>query len=294
MTVPVLSTQDSLEVIRTEIVFTLAALRPSTRASKYVAMMEPLLPEWAKVSAQELLLRDAKTTASAAITAASNQLNPCIDQVAALVLVRTKNKRTHDLYKRYFGSKRPSDLKRPALAEKVAVVRTWVPSLKGSPETELQALGATLEGVVALAGTANAAAVDAGRALLDFRQLGARKALVEKVNQVRKAVYGELSQVPHAEPSQHLPADWADQFFRHDSRDEATVASVTEEITRLQAELSAQQSLRQRLQAQADAEEQQRKEADQAEAAAALREVELEIAEAQKRASELRSRVVTK
>lgn len=293
MTVPVLSTQDSLEVIRTEIVFTLAALRPIPRASKYVAMMEPLLPEWAKVSAQELLLRDAKTTASAAITAASNQLNPCIDQVAALVLVRTKNKRTHDLYKRYFGSRRPSDLKRPALAEKVAVVRTWVPFLKGSPETE-EALGATLESVVALAATANAAAVDAGRALLDFRQLGARKALVEKVNQVRKAVYGELSQVPHAEPSQHLPADWADQFFRHDSRDEVTVASVTEEITRLQAELSAQQGLRQRLQAQADAEEQQRKEADQAEAAAALREVELEIAEAQKRASELRSRVVTK
>jgi hypothetical protein len=86
MTVPVLSTQDSLEVIRTEIVFTLAALRANTRGSKCVAMMEPLLPEWAKVSAQELLLRDAKTTASAAITAANNQLNPCIDQVAALVL----------------------------------------------------------------------------------------------------------------------------------------------------------------------------------------------------------------
>jgi chromosome segregation ATPase len=95
-------------------------------------------------------------------------------------------------------------------------------------------------------------------------------------------------------PRSTFPPTGPTSSFRHDSRDEATVASVTEEITRLQAELSAQQSLRQRLQAQADAEEQQRKEADQAEAAAALREVELEIAEAQKRASELRSRVVTK
>lgn len=64
----------------------------------------------------------------------------------------------------------------------------------------------------------------------DFRALGARKALIDSLNGLRKALYGKLSELPHARPELHLPASFAEHFFRHESAKKADPELTVDEL----------------------------------------------------------------
>ena len=48
--------------------------------------------------------------------------------------------------------------------------------------------------------------------------LGGKKTLIDGYNALRQTVYGMLAAIPHANPTAMLPGNFADRFFRHESR----------------------------------------------------------------------------
>jgi len=54
--------------------------------------------------------------------------------------------------------------------------------------------------------------------------------LIDGINGLRKALYGKLSELPHARPELHLPASFAEQFFRRESARKADHEMTVEEL----------------------------------------------------------------
>jgi hypothetical protein len=107
-----------------------------------------------------------------------------------------------------------------------------VPSLQSSPHPSLAALGPVLDHQVQSADAAVAQLAAASQALKQFREVGERKALVDKINARRKATHGELGEIAHSNPQLNLPSDFADRFFRRDRRRRrrVTVKELTEKL----------------------------------------------------------------
>src|SRR6185369_11725416 len=114
----------------------------------------------------------------------------------------------------------------------------------------------------------------AQQALKDFREVGARKALFDHANAVRKATYGALGQIAHSHPEAKLPSDFADRFFLHDSRPRKKAPTLEELKERLAA-----------AQAAVDAMEAQTLAASQAEAKAKAAAAAQDLAAAEKEAA---------
>jgi len=56
------------------------------------------------------------------------------------------------------------------------------------------------------------------------------------LNAIRKSLHGKLSELPHSRPELHLPATFADKFFRHES---AKKAEPVLTVDQLKIELAA-------------------------------------------------------
>jgi hypothetical protein len=173
-------------------------------------------------------------------------------------------------------------------------MRTWIPSLIGPQSSPaLQSCGAQLSASVAQADAAKEAQVDAERNLADH-ELGPRKVFIDKVNGVRQALYGQLSELPHSRPDLGLPPDFAHHFFlRETRRRKPTISTLDQEIARLQAQLQRVETERARLIAEAEAEARQYEETVLAEAEAELAAIEQQRTEAAARLAELQARRTT-
>lgn len=283
----------SLSKVREEILYTKVRLRANPLTSQKVQEYEDLLKECDVVLAMEQTLTDAKLETSALIDGIDAIVDPLIDRLSNGLLDRTGQNRDSELYKRYFGTARPFEVKRPVLGQELEIVRGWLPSLTSSTDEELKALGAELAVAVAAGDKAEEAYKDAERKLTDFRRLGERKAFIDKANRTRQGTYGELAQLPHTAQGSSLPRDFASDFFRHRTREEVTVERLREQVADAEQALA---TLREQLKgAEAAA-------AAIADAAAAkerlaleaqLRTAEGELAAATARAQTLRTRLGT-
>ncbi|MFO0762980.1 MAG: hypothetical protein U0359_41475 [Byssovorax sp.] len=297
MPAPIIAQDTSLATVLEEIITTLARLQANPLTSNLAADFDVLQAAWAKVNAQEIMRRTAVVTAMAEVAAIDDMLDPLVDALAAAILLITKNDRKDPLYQLYFGAQRPSDLKRPVLGEELATMRGFVPSLLASPFAALVALGNKLAAVVAAADLAIDKLAAAEQENRDFRAIGERKLLIDQLNALRKATYGKLSEMPHALPEEHLPATFAEQFFRHDrSRSngngkpptleqleamlkvkQAETDAIAGEIEKAKAKLAAEAAAKQKAQAEADK--------------AALEEAEKQAAEAAAKVQALRNKL---
>lgn len=259
----------SLDVVREEALFTRVRLAAHPRTVKLVTPYDELLAEWQKVVAEEQQLTDARTTAAAQVAAADDVIDPLVDELSGVLLQRTDRDRTHELYRRYF-KKTPSEIRRPVLGSELQTVKGWIPSLTGSADAELKRLGAALDKAAQDGDKAEAALKAAGERIADFRMLGARSALLDKVNRTRQATYGELAQLPLT-PGSTLPSDFAASFFRQRSTAAPTLATVQAAIAETEQELAALRQTLKTLQDEADAEA-------QAQAAQAAKQAELAAA----------------
>ena len=212
--------------------------------------------------------------------------------LSTTILKITHNDRDDPLYLRYFSSESPSDVVRPILGRELTTVRGWVDSLKASPHAELKDLATVIEGQVAAADEAIQARQEAQQKSADFRRLGARTRIFERVNAERKTTHADLAVLAGTDMDRRLPRDFADRFFRRQPRRPNGEMSVEE----------AQQALAKMRKALSDAEgelqaaEQRVQEEAQAKAARAAAAAELEatkrtIAQANRRAAELRSKL---
>jgi hypothetical protein len=273
MSVPLIDPDAPLEFLLEENSHTLGELQAHPLASPYTPKFDAFQADWDKVNGQRIALVIAVGKAQGAVAGADDALNDFVDLLDRTLLIITKNDRAAALYQLYFGAKAPNLLKRPLLGAQLETQRAWIPSIEGSPYPAIAALAPTLKAAVAAADAAALALSLAEQALKDFDTIGAKKALVDAFNALRKTVWGELAALPHQNPAAMLPANFADRFFRHNTHKGPSLTSIKDvqaRVDKLQKDLAAAQD---RLAALTAAEQQKanlKLAADAADAAAAL------------------------
>jgi hypothetical protein len=90
---------------------------------------------------------------------------------------------------------------------------------------------------------------DAEQAFVDFYEVGARYALVQKMNADRKVTYGKLGPIVHDKPELGLATTFPDTFFLHDTRrrKKETPATIDSEIAALKKKIAALEIKREKL-----------------------------------------------
>ncbi len=230
MPAPILKLDCSLAIALDEACFSHARVGAKPLTLAYAADFDVFFIDWHVCNETEIKLRTAIVRCNALIVAADDELDEIADAVSQAVLLEVKSDRSTALYLRYFGAQTVSQLKRPILSGQLETMRGWVPSLTTSTSAVLSALGARLIKAVASADAAIAARLVAEQENRDFRAIGGRKALIDGLNGLRKALYGRLSELPHARPELHLPASFAEQFFRHESARKADPEMTVDEL----------------------------------------------------------------
>jgi hypothetical protein len=230
MPAPILKPDCSLATALDEACFSHARVEANPLTLPYAADFDTFFVDWHLCNGQEIKLRTAIVRKNALIVACDDELDEIVDAVNQAVLLEVKSDRSTALYLRYFGIQTASQLKRPILSGQLEAMRGWVPSLTASTSAVLSALGARLVKAVADADAAVASRLVAEQENRDFRAIGARKALIDSFNGLRKALHGKLSELPHARPELHLPGSFAEQFFRHESAKKADPVMTVDEL----------------------------------------------------------------
>jgi hypothetical protein len=249
MPAPLLKPDCSLATALDEACFSHARVEANPLTLAYAADFDAFFADWHTCNGQEIELRTAIVRKNALIVACDDELDEIVDAVNQAVLLEVKSDRSTALYLLYFGAQTASQLKRPVLSAQLEVMRGWVPSLTASKSAVLSALGARLVKAIAAVDVAVASRLVAEQENRDFRAIGARKALIDSLNGLRKALYGKLSELPHARPDLHLPGSFAEQFFRHESAKKGEPELTVEE---LKAAIAASNETTARLQGKLD------------------------------------------
>jgi hypothetical protein len=215
--VPTLVANAPLESHYSALLFTLVRLRLDAHLAPFVPTFEQGLLEWWEVSKQERGLLDTRIEAGAMVAKAGADLDHVADGIAATLLIETRKNRKSPLFTRYFGSKQPSRFVRMRLDVKLGIMRTWVPSLKESPSEALSLYGEILEKRVAEADAAIELLSKTEQELTDFRTFGARKQLCDKINGIRKQLYGDVAKMVHDHPEWSLTRSYVEALFEHET-----------------------------------------------------------------------------
>jgi hypothetical protein len=207
-----------------------------------------------------------------------------VDKISRALLDAVDGDRTDPQYRRFFGRRRPSEIRRPILSAELSEVREWVPSLRGSTITTLPPLGELLSTLVVEADAAEGEQARVDREWEDFGTSGTRRRFIDELNQLRADTYGEL--IKRAAARGESP-DFVERFFKHDRRQYRAPAEPTlAEAKARQAELRGLLAEQDALVARLEAEERERQEAK-----ARRQADEAALAELERQAEELRQRL---
>jgi hypothetical protein len=288
----ILAIDTPVDNMRQEIYHTLARLRAYPFLSPQVVMHEALLNELLSLQFQEDALDLELLEAEVRMITADEGIDFLCVAIASTVDATTRRDRKSPLYLRYFGGAPPSKLRRPVLGDQLAVMRTWVPSLRAQDTPPpLRPYGDQLAARVTEADQAVQARSDAQGKRADF-ELGPRKAFVDRLNAQRQLIYGQLAEAAHARPELGLASDFATPFFVRDTRNrqlglselEQSILRQRERLQRLEAELAR------RLEEE-ELVEKQRAAQELAEVEAELSAADDELAAAERQRAELAARV---
>ncbi len=291
MPAPTLTADSSLTFLLDEAIYTHARAKAHPLAVALAADFDNFFVDWKIVNEQEINFHTSIIQHNALIAACDDELDSLVDAVQQAVLLETKNDRKAPLFLLYFGAKRPHELKRPVLGGQLETMRGWISSLLASSNPVLGSLGAKVGQKVAAADAAVASQAKAEQQNRDFRTIGARKALLDSLNALRKAIYGKLSELPHATPAEHLPATFAEPFFRHDSGGKSgplTSAELGTQVEALKTQLAVAEA--QLAKALADDAVVAKAKSDSDAAASALAQAEKEAADALARVAALKAK----
>lgn len=217
-TISTLAVDASYETLTDELSYPLVRCEARPLTAGLAPALAALLTDVATTESDERKLVLEVLRAEILVTLADEDIDVTVDAVVNTILTITGGDRDHDLYTHFLGDKTPAELKEPILAEELETVRAWVPTLTTSPYPSLAAFAPVLDQQVADADKAVAKLTTASQALKSFREVGPRRALVDKINAKRKATYGDLGEIAHSNPQLNLPKDFADRFFLHDQR----------------------------------------------------------------------------
>lgn len=203
----------SLDSIWEELVYTEARLAGDALTRDLVPIFTALLDRWDGVSAAQRAVWREEIRAQAGVDAANAGLDRSTGRLSARFLGVIDGKRTNPRYARYFPHGAYA-VQKLALESQLKVVRAWSASLKKEPEAEVQSFAPTFEKHVEEGDAAVRARVDAAAKRTDQR-VREIVTFIDDVNAARLRVLGRLLQ--RAEKNK-LDQDWAEDFFRHGSR----------------------------------------------------------------------------
>ena len=226
--------RSSLSTVVDEALFTKLMIRNTPETKAQVAAADKLHTDAQAQLQTERALYAGLLDAEVRIVIGNRLLDEWVDGFRGLL----KNKEASgsaNLFSRFFGSLRPSDVIKMALGTQLAVVEPWVESLKADADAELQAQGAVLAGLVATGHAALSANQAARQAIRDFRS-GARAQVFEQVNSGRVGLFGALCELEKGKKDMA----WAETFFRASRRsDEPDLPTVAEATAALETQRAA-------------------------------------------------------
>lgn len=253
-------------------------------------LTQPLVPEFAVLrplldgaQAEEQALLESRYLVEATVQIVDDALDGIVDGVDSTLRIELRNDRSSPIYLRYFGSLQPSEVKRPVLGGQIDTMRAWPPSLVESSNPTLQQYGAALLTKLAEADAAAAEKQRIAQQITDFRVLGTRAKLIDRFNAARKALYGKLAEIQHANAV--LGSGWAESFFRGSgSAERLTLRELERRVATAEVDLAALRTQRDELAAQEER-------AAQARAAAELAEKRARLDAARAAAAELAAEI---
>ncbi|EYF00591.1 Hypothetical protein CAP_0462 [Chondromyces apiculatus DSM 436] len=202
-----------MDTLLEHLTHTRVTLGANPETSQHAPAFESSLDRWWELDRQEKQYWIDIHSAAARITLADSRLDHLVDRLSHTLLAENTD-RDGALYTLYFENKRPGQLKRPVLSSQLDTMRRWVPSLLGSPNPALAAIGTDLQAAVAEADAAVTALGVLKQQNREFRTVGARKVFVDDLNALRKTTHGALAELPHSRPDLFLPGGFADLFFK--------------------------------------------------------------------------------
>jgi hypothetical protein len=242
MSVPTLSYDTTTPVLHDEATHTHSLLMANPLTAGLALTFGAIFEEWSIVNDHEIKLRTALVRIVALLAFRDTHLDGLVNETQQGVLIETKNDRKSPEFTRYFGPKSAYEVRKPFLGSQVETMRAWIPSLQASSSPILSDVGKRMEQAIAATDADVAAKAKLDQETRDFRTLGARKTFIDSFNALRKATYGKVSELPHANPKEHLPRSFAEAFFRHESTPRvapATSEDLKKQIEAHQAQIAA-------------------------------------------------------
>jgi hypothetical protein len=203
--------------------------------------------EWTIVNNQEIKLRTALVQILALLGWRDTALDGLVNETQQAVLIETKNNRKAPEFLRYFGSKAAYEVRKSFLGPQLETMRGWVPSLQSSSTSLLSDIGMRMNHAIVGTDLDLTTKAKLDQESVDFRTIGLRKTFIDNFNALRKATYGKLLEMPHAYPKEHLPQNFAEAFFRHESAPKVLVGTSEDFRKQLKAHQAAGDALQAKL-----------------------------------------------
>ncbi len=150
-----------------------------------------------------------------------------------------------------FKNKTLGKFRRPVLGGQLLAFSEWSVTLTSCGVPALAAMAAQADTLTVAGKSAEAMRNAAQKHNRDFRDVGARKQFIDKVNATRKETHGSLAKMPFQNPA--LPRDFAEGFFYRDAprAEEETIDEVKTSIEDLSAQLVERNALLKKLEDEA-------------------------------------------
>lgn len=241
-TIPINATTETTEGHH---LFTLLRVRQCPHTKTLIPEAESFRARIDAAKAEERTLIEADMEASAAVHFADRELDDSASFVAANVDLKSL------LGTRLFGDQRPRDFRRPLLGAQIDAMKGWPAILTESGKDVLVAHVPLLSQRVDAGVIAAESKTKASANLANFRAVGTRVKLNEAFNAWRKALYGKLGDMQHANPA--LGTGWAESFFMQESDEEPTLLELDRKIAAAELDLERLKKHREQLKAQEEA-----------------------------------------
>lgn len=289
-----LSFRSSVLVFLLEVRITYSKVQSHPLGAPFVPLFAGIRDDCMAVLEEELGLLQEKADAQALVDAANAGLNRVINRMSRELLTITGEKPEHALYTHFMKGKSLAEAKKPVLGAKLEHVREWEEKATNSAHPALQALAPEIAAAVVAADQADTAKKNAMKRLREFRDIGNRRQLVDRLNGVRKETHGTLTRI--ALETTGLPSNFADTFFRKtpkreedDDEGPGTIEEAQAQVESLREALAEAEQLVAEFEAEAEAEveAERAREADEA----ALAAVEEEMARLEAKRASLKARI---
>lgn len=212
-------------------------------AAPFLPGFQSLRGECDTVSAQEITIADEQAGAQAACDSIDQKIDAFVLRVSNAVNEHTDGPTRKQLRAALFKNKSLSRFRRPVLGGQLTSMLDWSEILANCGVPALALLAPEADTLVKAGQDASALRDGVAQKNRNFREVGARKQLIDKTNAMRSEAHGGLKKLSFENPN--LSTGFADSFFYSEPprEEEETIDEVKASIEALEAELGERKAL---------------------------------------------------